>query len=82
MLNPVGNLGGVSAFAITPSDTVDLTYPVRAIYVGVGGDVSLLLREDTDPVLFKGMVSGAIYTLDVIRVYDTDTDATDIVGLR
>lgn len=82
MLNPVGELGAVSAFAITPNDDTDLAYPIRGLYIGVGGDVKLLLREDTDPVIFKGMVSGAIYAIDAIRVYDADTDATDIVGLR
>jgi len=71
-----------SAFAITPSDTVNLTYPTRALYVGTGGDINILLWNDTVPVILKNVLGGSCLPLSVKRVYDTDTGASDLVGLR
>lgn len=71
-----------SAFAITPSDSVNLAYPTRALYVGTGGDIVLLLWDDTTVITLKNVLGGSCLPLCVKRVNETDTGASDLVGLR
>lgn len=71
---------GDGGFDITPSDTEDLAVPTRGLYVGAVGDVKVdMLNGDT--VTFVAMLAGVIHPIQVRRVYATDTDATDIVGI-
>lgn len=71
----------LNSFAITPSDSVVLPYITRAIYIGVGGDVSLILTKDNSAVLFKNVVAGSLLPLRVKQVMNTNTTATNIVGV-
>lgn len=71
-----------SAFAITPNDDVDLTYPIRALYVGTGGDIVCILWDDTAEVTFANVLGGSCLPLQVKRILDTGTGASDLVGLR
>jgi hypothetical protein len=80
--NSVGVGSSASAFAITPSDTVDLTYLTRAIFVGVGGNLAVILNDDTAAVTLVGVVAGGFYPLAVKRVMATNTTATTMIGLR
>ena len=66
--------------AITPSDTVNIPRGVRALYVGTGGDVSVLALDDTDPVVYKNVVAGTYLTVRALRVYATGTTASNIVA--
>lgn len=68
-------------FAVTPSDTVDLSAPCRALYVGTGGDVTVIQLDNSTAVTFKNVASGAILPIQVARVKATATTATDIVAL-
>ncbi len=68
------------AFAITPADDTDLTYVTRGIYVGGSGDVKAQLVGG-GLVIFKNALAGTILPVRATRVYDADTDATDLVGL-
>ena len=69
------------AFAITPHNTNDLAYVTRGLYVGVSGDVKVDMRGGESAVVFTGLAAGVIHPLRVKRLYDTDTDATNIVGV-
>jgi hypothetical protein len=80
--NSIGQGSSASAFAITPSDTVDLTYPTRAIYVGVGGNLEVILTDDTIAVILLGVVTGGFYPLSIKRVKAGSTTATNLIGLR
>lgn len=71
----------VAAEAASPSDTLDMEFVTRAIYVGQGGDMNVMLKSG-DTVLMRNMQAGVIYPLRVIRVLATGTTAVDIVGLR
>ena len=79
--NSHGSTPTSSAFAITPSDTVDLDVAVRGIYVGAGGNLRVLLEDDTSPVTLVGVITGVIYPLRVRRVYSSSTTASSLIGL-
>lgn len=70
-----------SAFAITPSDSTNLTQTTRAIYIGSAGNLKVLMLEDSTPVTFTGLVEGTLLPICVKRVYETDTTASNIIGL-
>ena|ERR1017187_4353736 len=68
-----------NAFAITTSDTLALTAPVRAIYVGVSGDVKVdMVTGGT--VVFKAVPVG-VFPIQAVKVYATLTTATNLIGL-
>ena len=70
------------AVAITPDDSTDLANRARGIYVGVSGDVSVILAEDTIAVVFVGLAAGVIHPIAAVRIRATGTTATSIVALR
>jgi len=59
----------------TPYDT-----PARAIFVGVGGDVSVVTRLGTT-VVFKNVPSGAVLPVASTNVTTANTTATNLVAL-
>lgn len=61
------------AVAVNPSDNVDLAELPRALYVGVAGDVTVILSRDTVAVLFKAVPAGTILPVRARRVLDTGT---------
>lgn len=67
------------AAEITPAD--DGLHEYRALYIGGAGDVKVDMAESGTAVTFVGVAAG-ILPISVRRVYDTDTTATDIVGLN
>jgi len=67
-----------SAFEITPNDSTDLDNVTRALWVGSEGDVAVIMQSG-DEVTFSA-VSGLL-PIAVSRVKDTDTTASDIVGM-
>jgi hypothetical protein len=71
------------AEAVSPSDTADLTKVTSALYVGVSGDLALILANDPDtaPVIFKGVAAGTLLQLQCRRVMATGTTATNILAL-
>ena len=73
---------GSRAVAITPDDSNDLADRTRGIYVGVSGDLSVILAEDTTAVTFVGLAAGVVHPIAAIRIRSTGTTATSIVALR
>jgi len=74
-------LGYRHGFAITPNDSADLGTPTQAIWVGGTGDLTVLLENDTVAVQFVNIPDGTLLQIRAVRVYDTGTDATNLVGL-
>jgi hypothetical protein len=79
MANIMATDPGYDAAEVTPSDTAHLGN-VRALYVGVGGDVKID-TEGGSTVTFVGVLPGSIIPVRAVRVYATGTDATDIVAI-
>ena len=69
-----------NAAAVTPSDSVDLSYTSRAIYIGGAGNLKVVMNE-SGTVTFVGVAAGTVLPIRVDRVYSTDTTATNIVAL-
>ena len=70
----------VDASAVTPSDTVDLPYATRSLYVGGAGDVTVMLVRASAQVTYKAVPAGTRLNISVTRVYATLTTATSILA--
>lgn len=69
-----------SAFALTPSDSTDVPNgSCRALYVGVGGNLSIVTGGAT--VTFAGVLGGTVLPVSCSRVRSTGTTASSIVAL-
>ena len=71
---------GYRAAAVTPSDADDLGN-VRAIYVGTGGDLTIVAAGDADPVTFANVQGGTLLPVQARKVMAAGTDASDIVAV-
>lgn len=69
-----------AAAAVTPHDTNNIA-PTRGLYVGVAGDVKVVMLDGTT-VTFTALAAGIVHPLTVVRVFSTNTTATNIVALR
>lgn len=73
-------LPGRKLFAITPHNSNELSSIPRALWVGTGGDLSVIAQDDTVAVTLK-VQSGSLVPVRVKVVKATGTTATDIVGV-
>lgn len=67
-------------FPISPSDSLDLTEPTRAIYVGTGGNLAVTLLSGAELTL-ANIPTGSIVPIRIRRIKATNTTATNLVGL-
>ena len=65
--------------AVTPSDSVPLATPARALYIGVSGDVKVTMLDGSTPT-FKSVPVGKL-EIQVTSVFATGTTATNIIAL-
>jgi hypothetical protein len=77
----VDKLQASSAFAITPSNTTDLSVVTSALYVGFTGNISVICSGDTEFVTFFNVPGGSFLPLHVKRVVSSGTTASGIVGV-
>lgn len=68
-------------FAVLPSDTSELPSVVKALYIGTGGDLSVMAADDSAFVTFRNIPDGFIIDIRAVAVRATGTSAADIVGL-
>lgn len=68
------------AFAITPSNSADFSYPTRGIWVGGAGDLTVDMAGSGTNITIPSIPAGTFLPICVRRVYVTGTDATDLVG--
>ena len=67
------------AAAVTTSDTVNFREP-SVIYAGSGGIIRVLTAQGTD-ITFNSVQPGAILPVQVLRVFATTTNATNMVRI-
>ena len=70
----------VQAFAIVPSDSVELPAVTKAIYVGSSGNVTLRPLRAAADVTYRNVPEGAYLTVRASHVRATGTTAGDLVG--
>lgn len=71
-----------SARAVAPHASDNLPDGAcRALFIGTGGNVSLIPSADSDAVLFKNLADGSILDVATKAVRVSGTTATDIVAL-
>lgn len=70
------------AVTVVPSDTTIFSPPLSQLYVGVAGDLSILMMGDTVPVLLKAAPLGMLSGMLIQKVMTTGTAATTMVGFR
>lgn len=71
--------------SITPSDTENFQYKTQVnrgavLYVGTGGDLRVLTYSGDD-VVFKNVANGSFLPVQVVKVFSTNTTASDIIAL-
>lgn len=65
---------------VTPDDNNDLVTLPRGIYIGVSGDVAMIMGGVSK--LYKNMQQGIIYPLRPSRIKFTGTTATNIIAVH
>lgn len=68
------------AFSVTPNDGADLAFVTRAVWVGVGGSLSVVMQGG-ETVLIEGIAAGSLLPIRVSRIRATLTTAMSILGL-
>lgn len=70
------------AVEVTPSDSVELTFQSRGIYIGgTGGGALTVTMSDGNDVAFAGLVAGILLPIRATHVKATGTDVTSIVAM-
>ncbi|MDO5759062.1 MAG: hypothetical protein Q4P24_16650 [Rhodobacterales bacterium] len=69
-----------SGAPVTPSNSADLPVLPRALYIGGGGDISMILAGG-ETITLKSVPAGAMLPLRASRVRQTGTTATALVAL-
>ena len=69
--------GGIT---VAPGDTTELPQTSRALYVGQGGDVSVV-SADGDVLVFEAVPTGSLLPIRANIVRATETTASGILAL-
>jgi hypothetical protein len=70
----------IAGFTIGPSDAQYLPYVTRALYVGNAGNIAVLMF-DGSIIVFTNAVAGTILPIRVVKIFNTGTTASNLVGL-
>lgn len=70
-----------SCFSVTPDDTTELSICPKAIYIGTGGDITLIPLRGTVETTFRNLPDGSILDVRPRVVLQSGTTAADIIGL-
>lgn len=70
----------VGAFSISPDDSLDLAQVTRALYIGVTGDLSVVMKSG-EAVTLVNVQAGTMLPFRLQRINQTGTSAQDLVGL-
>ena len=70
----------IKAVDVVPATLETLAIPGAVLYIGTGGNI----KVDTvsgDTVTFKNIADGSVLAVQVKKVYNTGTSASDIIAL-
>lgn len=66
--------------SVTPNDSAELTNVTRQLYVGTGGDIVVVTKDDTQ-LTFTNVQGGSLLDIRVKQVRATNTTASNILAL-
>lgn len=66
------------AASVTPSDSAEIAI-TRSLYIGTGGNLKVTMADGQD-ITFTA-VSEGIFPIQVIKVFSTNTTASNIIAL-
>jgi hypothetical protein len=75
-----GMMPGYEGVAISPSDANNLAHAIRALYIGVAGNVKLVTSRGTT-LEFIGLQAGSVLPMQAIKIFNTSTTATNLIGI-
>lgn len=78
MAGPSLTVPARSCQAITKSDSTTYTEG-RGLWVGTGGDVAVILKDDTVAVTIPDVLGGTLLPIQVSKVMSTNTTASGFV---
>lgn len=78
--SPNTALPAENAIAVTPDDDTDLEFTTRAVLIGGGGDIEVVMAGAGNTVVMT-VADGAFLPIRVSRIKATNTTATGIVAL-
>ncbi len=67
--------------AVIPTPDAELEEYSRAIYVGVGGNVSVVMARDSVTAVFVGVPAGTVLPIRVSQVNSIGTTASNLLAL-
>jgi len=76
MLDPYGVGSATGAMSVTPSDTDEIDKNVHGVFVGVAGDLAVVMKDEQE-VVFKG--ASGLLPICAKKIKASGTTATDIV---
>jgi hypothetical protein len=74
-------LGSGDIVSVTPGPAV-YDPPLRAIRVAVAGDLALITKGNTDPVVVPDLLAGETLVASIVQVVEEGTDAQGLTGFR
>jgi hypothetical protein len=73
-------LGSGDILEVTPGEEYDP--PLRGIRVAVAGDLNLLTRGNTEPVVIPDVLAGETIIASIVQVVADGTEAQGLTGYR
>tara|TARA_R110000782_G_scaffold54580_2_gene115337 strand:- start:116 stop:382 length:267 start_codon:yes stop_codon:yes gene_type:complete len=71
-----------TSYAVTPHDTNEIgDFVPRAIYVGTGGNINMMLEGDDSATLFTNVPDGSLLPFKARIILATSTTASSIVAV-
>lgn len=70
------------ATAVTPHDVTVIAGPMRALWVGGAGNLTVVMKDDTASVLIENIAQGTLLPISAKLVMATGTTATKLIALR
>jgi len=80
VFEPGGSNPATDYFSITPDNAINEAASFRSIYVGAGGDITVV-SANGNAVLFAAVPQGTTLRVEGVRVNSTGTTASLLVGL-
>ena len=77
-----GTAVAITAVSTGSDQDIESGAVYEALYIGVGGDVTVTLATDEQDILFKNLASGQLLPIRLTDVKAANTTATSMIALK